>query len=459
MSSSHSSQFPTTKTTSAEEENKENLISFHLRHFANTTRKGKPLSPFISKLRFLLNGTSKHRNAIHWSSDGRRIVITDVETFKKSVLEDGDTNNKDVMFKTKNFTSFVRQLNLYGFRKVPSNGKSDPTTNMRFEHIHFRKERPDLMQYVQRTCFPSGGSVGSGRRSNRAGVEPLPVRNRSATVSEPRLLPKKTATNPPILYIKGDKERVLVPVVSKTHVSVVGGKQQHTASPLGLSVLRRNIQQTSSSSSANTKMNKKMSVKTTSIVRRQPTSTVMLTPSLAVSSLPNDTTKIISLQNILKTTASHPSNTNIVTSKKAPSSSSSHEHNYALPTITSTKTTILENVGGMSSSEMEDEEVYRFLNNEFNVEKEVVQSLLSLPDSQPKIAEPPAAKYRMTTSTPVEFDDMKPDHVLFTFDNLKTLAEVSSNPLLIQNDDEGDLLLRSESLATPMETVIPSRFL
>jgi len=108
---------------------------------------------------------------------------------------------------------------------------------------------------------------------------------------------------------------------------------------------------------------------------------------------------------------------------------------------------------------MEDEEVYRFLNNEFNVEKEVVQSLLSLPDSQPKIAEPPAAKYRMTTSTPVEFDDMKPDHVLFTFDNLKTLAEVSSNPLLIQNDDEGDLLLRSESLATPMETVIPSRFL
>ena len=91
------------------EDNKENLLSLHLHHFA---RKNRPLSPFISKLRFLLNCT-KHQDAIHWSSDGRSIVITNVEVFKQSVLD-----NDAEMFKTKNFTSFVRQLNLYGFRKV-----------------------------------------------------------------------------------------------------------------------------------------------------------------------------------------------------------------------------------------------------------------------------------------------------------------------------------------------------
>ena len=111
-----------------------------------TPVKGKPLSPFISKLKLLLN-EEKYRKAIRWSESGGAILITDGEVFKRQVLDESAE-----MFKTRNFTSFVRQLNLYGFRKVPVNGKGDPSKNMEFEHVHFKRNKPELMHLVKRTC-------------------------------------------------------------------------------------------------------------------------------------------------------------------------------------------------------------------------------------------------------------------------------------------------------------------
>lgn len=111
--------------------------------------KPKPLSPFVSKLKVLLSET-KYQNAIRWSNNGEAIVIFDADTFKRIVLD-----KTAEMFKTKNFTSFVRQLNLYGFRKVPTNGKSDPNKNMKFEHPHFVQSKPQMMHLVQRTCSSS----------------------------------------------------------------------------------------------------------------------------------------------------------------------------------------------------------------------------------------------------------------------------------------------------------------
>ena len=105
------------------------------------------MSPFIAKLRILLQ-QRKYFNAIHWSPDGRSLVISDIDTFKDQVLE-----TDDEMFKTKNFASFVRQLNLYGFKKIQTtNMKGDPTIDMHFEHPNFRKDRPDLVSQVHRTC-------------------------------------------------------------------------------------------------------------------------------------------------------------------------------------------------------------------------------------------------------------------------------------------------------------------
>lgn len=113
-------------------------------HF--TPVKGKPLSPFISKLKLLLSD-EKYQKAIRWSESGGAILITDGEAFKRQVLDESAE-----MFKTRNFTSFVRQPNLYGFRKVPVNGKGDPSKNMEFEHVHFKRDKPELMHLVHRTC-------------------------------------------------------------------------------------------------------------------------------------------------------------------------------------------------------------------------------------------------------------------------------------------------------------------
>lgn len=130
--------------------------------------KGKPLKPFISILKALLNDERFHR-AIKWSENGTALVISDGETFKKLVLD-----GSEEMFKTRNFTSFVRQLNLYGFKKVPVSGKGDPSRNMRFEHQHFRREHPELMHLVHRNCNsrkkkkPENVMNGKQRTSKRA---------------------------------------------------------------------------------------------------------------------------------------------------------------------------------------------------------------------------------------------------------------------------------------------------
>lgn len=109
-------------------------------------RKFKVSSPFVSKLRLLVFNP-KLKDAIRWTLDGKAIVIPNEETFKSCIL-----NNETNMFKTKNFTSFVRQLNLYGFRKMPW-GKNQPARNLTFEHLYFRRDRPDLMHLVHRTCM------------------------------------------------------------------------------------------------------------------------------------------------------------------------------------------------------------------------------------------------------------------------------------------------------------------
>lgn len=130
--------------------------------------KGKPLKPFISILKALLNDERFHR-AIKWSENGNALVISDGETFKKLVLD-----GSEEMFKTRNFTSFVRQLNLYGFKKVPVSGKGDPSRNMRFEHQHFRRDHPELMHLVHRNCNsrkkkkPENAVNGKQRTSKRA---------------------------------------------------------------------------------------------------------------------------------------------------------------------------------------------------------------------------------------------------------------------------------------------------
>ena len=83
-----------------------------------------------------------------WSEAGDNFVVKNVENFASSVLPQ--------YFKHSNFSSFARQLNFYGFRKL----KAEPILTadydartacyVRFFHEKFQKGRPELLQYIKR---------------------------------------------------------------------------------------------------------------------------------------------------------------------------------------------------------------------------------------------------------------------------------------------------------------------
>lgn len=84
---------------------------------------------------------------IRWADDGMSFLVLRHEDFAKRVLPR--------FFKHSNFSSFVRQLNMYGFHKVPHlqqgvlHADSD-AERWEFSNPHFQRNQPDLLLLVTR---------------------------------------------------------------------------------------------------------------------------------------------------------------------------------------------------------------------------------------------------------------------------------------------------------------------
>ncbi|XP_002738115.1 uncharacterized protein LOC100368531 [Saccoglossus kowalevskii] len=110
---------------------------------------------FPSKL-WKLCSDKKYRS-IQWGPGGKTIIVNS-KIFKDEVLNDAFG-----MFKTQNFSSFVRQLNLYGFRKIPSArthdgldyNNSSSSDLHQFQHQHFVQNRPEYLCNVRRSTAAS----------------------------------------------------------------------------------------------------------------------------------------------------------------------------------------------------------------------------------------------------------------------------------------------------------------
>jgi len=115
---------------------------------SSTTQSPRPKSTsnntFVHKLYQMLSDP-KQSNFIKWNDTGLSFTIRNVQGFSHNVLP--------LHFRHNNFSSFVRQLNMYGFHKV---NKSSPSTKgsenqvWEFYHPKFIRGKPHLIEEIKR---------------------------------------------------------------------------------------------------------------------------------------------------------------------------------------------------------------------------------------------------------------------------------------------------------------------
>lgn len=109
--------------------------------------KTHQLPMFLSKTFHMINRCD--HDIATWSDKGDNFVVKNIEKFSSSILPQ--------YFKHSNFSSFARQLNFYGFRKI----KAEPILTVdydvrtacyvRFFHEKFQKDKPELLRHIKRT--------------------------------------------------------------------------------------------------------------------------------------------------------------------------------------------------------------------------------------------------------------------------------------------------------------------
>lgn len=116
---------------------------------------------FPAKLWRMINNPDN--SAICWDNTGDLVVI-DQKLFEKMVLSpSGQALSGLDGFKTTNFSSFVRQLNLYGFKK-PESIKSPPekSTVHLFFNPYFKQYHPELLVNLRRLTADNKAKINAG---------------------------------------------------------------------------------------------------------------------------------------------------------------------------------------------------------------------------------------------------------------------------------------------------------
>ncbi|KAJ2364703.1 Heat shock transcription factor [Coemansia sp. RSA 2611] len=114
---------------------------------ANNVHRNITVTPFLNKLYSMVDDSASD-DLIRWTADGNSFVVLRHEDFAKEVLPR--------FFKHSNFSSFVRQLNMYGFHKVPhlqqggliADGPEAESSE--FNNENFQRGQPDLLHFIRR---------------------------------------------------------------------------------------------------------------------------------------------------------------------------------------------------------------------------------------------------------------------------------------------------------------------
>ncbi|KAK6982555.1 heat shock factor protein-like isoform X1 [Biomphalaria glabrata] len=99
---------------------------------------------FLIKLWTLVEDPSTDE-LIQWDSSGTSFHVFDQQRFSREILP--------LYFKHNNIASFVRQLNMYGFRKVThvdQGGLKIEKDDLQFQHQFFQRGERDMLQFIKR---------------------------------------------------------------------------------------------------------------------------------------------------------------------------------------------------------------------------------------------------------------------------------------------------------------------
>lgn len=146
-----------------------------------TRRKDPTEAPIFLEKTFQMVSTTDPA-IVGWSPTGDTFIVKNLEEF---------CNTLPMFFKHRNFRSFVRQLNFYGFRKLRSDTSETavrPAGWWEFKHPQFLIGRGDLLpvikraeHYVDGALQPAASSGGSGRGGG-AGEEAAALRTKVASL-------------------------------------------------------------------------------------------------------------------------------------------------------------------------------------------------------------------------------------------------------------------------------------
>lgn len=130
-------------------------------------QKNEPMksASFLSKTRRMIDTCDPE--IASWTGDGEMIEVKDTERFAEEVIPKYFNHN--------NFSSFARQLNFYGFCKIPSRDlrkdikdniieNSQRSNYITFHNENFKRDHPDLMSRIQRSTKPQNPIMNSDQQ-------------------------------------------------------------------------------------------------------------------------------------------------------------------------------------------------------------------------------------------------------------------------------------------------------
>jgi len=115
------------------------------------------VAPFLIKL-FEIVSSPASDNLVCWSDHGESFRIVDRTKFAQDVLP--------LYFKHDNLRSFIRQLNIYGFQRVPNASGRDRT--MEFQHPMFTRNGVRQLKEIKRGNQPNKSEAEEGGEEENA---------------------------------------------------------------------------------------------------------------------------------------------------------------------------------------------------------------------------------------------------------------------------------------------------